>query len=157
MPDYGQTQPGATMITVIGEALINLVSVPGDNTLRALPGGNGLVVATRAASLGYPTALMARLSADHFGQSLRRYAAERGVDVSTAPEADEPTMIAVSAPDAGDPRTAAGAPGSLYFHGTASWQWSSEELRYIPATTTVLYIGSLAGSVSPGSGRILRA
>ena len=34
------------MITVIGEALINLVLVSGDNTLRALPGGNALVVAT---------------------------------------------------------------------------------------------------------------
>ncbi len=67
--------------------------------MRALPGGNALVVAIRAAGLGYPTALMARLSSDHFGQSLRRYAAERGVDVSAAPEADEPTMIAVSGPD----------------------------------------------------------
>ena len=141
------------MITVIGEALINLVLVPGDNTLRALPGGNALVVATQAAGLGHPTALMARLSGDHFGQSLRRYAAERGVDVSAAPEADEPTMIAVSGPDGS---AADGYPGSLYFHGTASWQWSSEELRYLPATTTVLYIGSLAGCVPPGSGRILR-
>ena len=135
------------MITVIGEALINLVLVPGDNTLRALPGGNALVVATQAAGLGHPTALMARLSGDHFGQSLRRYAAERGVDVSAAPEAAQPTMIAVCGPDGS---AADGFPGSLYFHGTASWQWSSEELRYLPATTTVLYIGSLAGLRSAG-------
>jgi fructokinase len=105
------------MITVIGEALINLVLVADDNTLQARPGGKALVVAVRAAGLGHPTALMARLSGDHFGQSLRRYAADRGVDVSAAPEADEPTMIAVSAPDSDGLM-----PGSLYFHGTASWQ-----------------------------------
>jgi fructokinase len=66
-------------------------------------------------------------------------------------------MIAVSGPGPdGSIADVRGSPGSLYFHGTASWQWSSEELRYLPATTTVLYIGSLAGCVPPGSGRILR-
>jgi fructokinase len=160
------------MITVIGEALINLVLVSDDNTLRAQPGGNALVVAVRSAGLGYPTALMARLSSDYFGQSLRRYATERGVDVSAAPEADEPTMIAVSGPgDSGRGDFGRGAsglgtsgrspegliPSSLYFHGTASWQWKAEELRYIPPSTAVLHVGALAGCVSPGSGRILRA
>ncbi|HET7018251.1 MAG TPA: PfkB family carbohydrate kinase [Streptosporangiaceae bacterium] len=145
------------MITVIGEALINLVLVSGDNTLRAQPGGNALVVAVRAASLGYPTALMTRFSSDHFGQSLRRYAAERGVDVTAAPEADEPTMIAVSGPGTPGTGTEGPTPGSLYFRGTASWQWNAEELRYISPDTAVLYVGSLAGCVPPGSGRILRA
>jgi fructokinase len=66
-------------------------------------------------------------------------------------------MIAVSGPGPdGSAADVPGSLGSLYFHGTASWQWSSEELRYLPATTTVLYIGSLAGCVPPGSGRILR-
>src|SRR5579871_3568685 len=130
------------MITVIGEALINLVLVSGDNTLRALPGGSALV---------------AGLSGDHFGRSLRRHAADHRVDISAAPEADEPTMIAVSGPGASGASLDRLMLDSLYFHGTASWQWSAEELRSIPPETTVLYVGSLAGCVSPGSGRILRA
>jgi fructokinase len=142
------------MITLIGEALINLVRVSGGNTLRALPGGNALATAVRAARLGYPTTLMARLSGDEFGQILRSYAARNGVDVSAAPDADEPTMIAVSGRRRG---LGLGPPGSLYFHGTASWEWSSEELRGIPAATSVLYVGSLAGGASPSSARILRA
>ena len=106
----------------------------------------------RAARLGYPTALMARLSRDPFGQILRRHATRNGVDLSASPEADEPTMIAVTATAADTDST-----DSLYFRGTASWQWSSAELGSIPADTTVLHLDSLACCVPPGSVRILRA
>jgi fructokinase len=141
------------MITVIGDALIKLVlaggSTSGSGSLRALPGGSALLTAVRTARLGYPTALMARLSADDFGQCLRSFAARNGVDVSVAPEADEPTMITVSGPLHEE--------DSLYFQGTAIWQWSAEELRHVPAETSVLYLGSLAGCLPPNSTRMLRA
>jgi fructokinase len=140
------------LITVIGEALVNLVPGPGGGVLRALPGGSAFSTAVRAARLGYPTALMARLSRDPFGQILRRHASRYGVDLSASPDADEPTMIAVAAsPSSPD------GDGSLYYHGTASWQWSSAELGWIPAGTTVLHLDSLACCVPPGSTRILRA
>ena len=143
------------MITVIGEALINLVLGSGGNTLRALPAGSALLTAVRAARLGYPTVLMARLSADDFGQILRSYAVRNGVDVSLAPEADEATMIAVSSRR--DGRDQGADDGNLYFHGTGIWQWSAEELRLVPAATTVLYLGSLAGCLPPNATRMLRA
>lgn len=139
------------MITVIGDAVVTLVPVPGENVLRARPGGTGFDTAVSAARLGYPTALMARLSRDPFGQILRGHAARNGVDLSACPEADEPTMIAVTAAAGRD------STGSLYFHGTASWQWSSAELGWIPADTTVLHLDSMACCVPPGSTRILRA
>jgi fructokinase len=139
------------MITVIGEAVVNLVPVPGESVLRARPGGTGFDTAVSAARLGYPTALMARLSRDPFGQILRGHAALGGVDLSASPEADEPTMIAVTAAAGRD------STGSLYFRGTASWQWSSAELGLIPAGTTVLHLDSLACCVPPGCTRILRA
>jgi fructokinase len=82
---------------------------------------------------------------------LRSHAARNGVDLSACPEADEPTMIAVTAAADRD------STGSLYFHGTASWQWTSAELGWIPADTTVLHIDSMACCVPPGSARILRA
>jgi fructokinase len=140
------------LITVIGEALVTLVPSPGSSVLRALPGGSAFATAVRAARLGYPTALMARLSRDPFGQILRRHASRHGVDLSASPEADEPTMIAVTATAADTDST-----DSLYFRGTASWQWSSAELGWIPADTTVLHLDSLACCVPPGSVRILRA
>jgi fructokinase len=139
------------MITVIGEALIDLVPMPDSGTLHPLPGGSPLNVAIGAARLGCPTSLMARLSSDPFGQFLRRYAGRSGVDLDASPDADEPTTLGIAAVGP------AGAPGRLYFRGTADWQWSTAELARIPAATTILHIGSLACCVAPGAARILRA
>ena len=83
------------MITVIGEALIHLAKTPDATTLRAGPGGSALNIAVAAARLGYPVALLARLSSDLYGQELRRYAVQNRVDVSGVTDADEPTAIAI--------------------------------------------------------------
>lgn len=140
------------MITVIGEAMVKLVLAPGSSLMHASPGGSAFTTAIQAARLGYPTALMARLSRDPLGHFLRMHAASNGLDVSASPEADEPTMIAVVSADADT-----GSTDSLYYRDTASWQWSAAELRSIPANTKVLNLDLLDCSVLPGSTWILRA
>lgn len=140
------------MITVIGEAMVKLVAGPGSSLMQASPGGSAFNTAIGAARLGYPTALMARLSRDSLGQFLRMHAASNGVDVSASPEADEPTMIAVIPTDADADST-----DSLYFRDTSSWQWSAAELGWMPASTTVLYLDVLDCGVLPGATWILRA
>jgi fructokinase len=141
------------MITVIGEALIELAPTPEAATLRALPGGSALNVAVAAARLGCPAALIARLSRDPFGQLLRRHAARNRVDLTGAPDADEPTAIAL-APGAGLGRDVR---SSLYFSGTPSWQWRAGDLAWIPPDTTVLHIGSLVWSAASSVANVLRA
>jgi fructokinase len=143
---------GCRVITVIGQAMVRLVPAPDCNLMQALPGGTALSTALHAARLGYPTALMARLSSDPLGQMLRRHAAMHGLDLSASPEADEPTMIAVASAGADADSTT-----SLYFRDTASWQWSAAELRWIPADTTILHLDLLACCVPPGATRVLRA
>jgi fructokinase len=141
------------MITVIGEAFIDLIPTADEAMVRALPGGRPLRVAVAAARLGYPVALMARLSRDRFGQVLRRHAARHGVDLSAAPDADEPATVAAAGPARGP---AHGAGRRLYYLGTADWQWSSAELAALPEATSVLYLSTLACCVPPAAGRILR-
>jgi fructokinase len=140
------------VITVIGEAMVKLAPAPGSRLMQASPDGSAFTTATWAARLGYPTALMARLSRDSLGQFLRMHAASNGLDISASPEADEPTMIAVVASDADADST-----DSLYFRDTASWQWSAAELGWIPASTTVLSLDLLDCCLLPGSTWILRA
>jgi fructokinase len=140
------------MITVIGEAMVKLEPAPGAGLMQASPGGTAFTTAISAARLGYPTALMARLSRDSLGQFLRMHAAINGLDISASPEADEPTMIAVVSTS-----TDAGTTDSHYFRDTASWQWSAAELGWIPASTTVLDLDLLDCCVLPGSTWILRA
>ena len=151
------------MITVLGGGIVNLVPTPDETMLRAVPGGSAFSIAIEAARLGFPTALMVRLSRDHLGQMLRRHAERSGIDLSAAPEADEPTTIAL-VPSSRTARngnrreghSSGAGRGSLYVDGTASWQWSSAELSWIPRTTTVLHIGSIVHWPAPVIGRILR-
>jgi fructokinase len=140
------------MITVLGGALVNLVPTSDETVLRALPGGSAFNIAMVTARQGFPTALMARFSRDAFGQMLRRHADRVGVDLSAAAEADEPTTIALM-----PARPAKSLRRSLYLEGTASRQWSSDELALIPSETTVLHIGSAVHWPAPIMARILRA
>jgi fructokinase len=137
-------------VTVIGEAIIDLV--PGDRprTFYAIPGGSPYNVAIGLARLGHQTALMARLGGNTFGRLLREHAQAEGVDLGAAPQAAEPATLAVVSLDA-----AAQASYDFYVQGTADWQWNAEEIGR-PPDTAVLHFGSLASWTPPGDARILQ-
>jgi fructokinase len=138
-----------TKVTVIGEALIDLI--PGDTrlTFTAHPGGSPYNVAIGLARLGVDTSRMARLSDSGFGRILRSYAGDEGVDLSAAPLAVEPTTLAVVSFGSD-----AQASYEFYLEGTADWQWSEDEIRQLPAGTTILHFESIASWTPPGRDRI---
>jgi fructokinase len=146
------------MITVMGEALIHLARTSDAALLRASPGGNALNVAVAAARLGYPSALVARLSRDRYGQELRRYAEVNRVDVSGATDADEPTMIAVDSPGAvaGTPAEP-GPRARLYAGGALSGHWVPADLAGLARDTSVLHVGSFVWWDTGSAARILRS
>ena len=88
-------QPPRPLITVIGEALIDLLPGPHPRTFTALPGGSPYNVAIGLARLGQRVSLMARLSGDAFGGILRDQAITKAIDLAAAPRAAEPTTLAV--------------------------------------------------------------
>jgi fructokinase len=137
-------------ITVIGEAVIDLV--PGDQpqTYHAVPGGSPYNVAVGLARLGHRTALMARLAGNALGRILRDRARAEGIDLRAAPPAAEPATLAVVSLDA-----SAQASYDFYLNGTADWQWTAEETGRVPDTTAVLHFGSIASWTPPGDARIL--
>jgi fructokinase len=137
------------LISVIGEALIDLVprGAPGD--YRAHAGGSPFNVAVALARLRNRTALMARIADHGFGQLLRETATAEGLDLGAAPHAAEPTTLAVVSIDGPGQATY-----DFYLQGTADWQWSIAELRSHPADTAILHFGSIASWTPPGSKRI---
>lgn len=137
------------MLTVIGEALIDLVDSGDHVTFTAHPGGSPLNVAVGLARLGHRTALMARLATDGFGRVLRDHAERDGIQLNGAPEATEPTTLAVVSLD-----EHGRASYDFYLDGTADWQWTTAELAAVPADTTILHTGSLATWTPPGDSLI---
>jgi fructokinase len=145
----GQVGPRGD-ITVIGEAIIDLV--PGDEprTYHAVPGGSPYNVAIGLARLGHQTNLMARLGDNGFGRVLRDRARAEGINLDASPRAAEPATLAVVSLDA-----AAQASYDFYLNGTADWQWTAEETGRAPEAAAVLHFGSIASWTAPGDGQIL--
>jgi fructokinase len=134
------------LVTVIGEALIDLVPRGDPRDYTAHPGGSPFNVAVALARLRNRTALMARMGDHGFGRILRDAAAAENVDLTATADAAEPTTLAVVALE---------GPGQasydFYLKGTADWQWTLPELRRLPADTGVVHFGSIASWTPPGS------
>lgn len=138
------------MITVVGEAIVDLVGHRDGITFDARPGGSPYNVAIATARLGAPTRLLARLAGDRFGALLRAHAGASGVDLSAAVSADEPSTLAVTSID-----ERGGASYDFYVDGTADWQWTEAELE-VSAASSIVHFGSLASWIPPGDG-VIRA
>ncbi len=135
-----------SVVTVVGEALIDLVLDPVTGAYDPRPGGSPFNVAVGLARLGTATCLMARMADNTFGRQLRAHAVAEGVDLSVAPLAVEPTTLAVVAIDEYAQPTY-----DFYVNGTADWQWTALELAQLPTNTEVLHTGSIAAWTAPGS------
>src|SRR5919197_2077858 len=135
------------MITVLGEAVVDLVEPAEPGLYRVRPGGSPLNVAVGLARLGHPTALLARISGDAFGRMFRQHLAASGVDLSRLVEASQPSTLAVASVD-----TAGVASYDFWVDGTADWQWTPDELAGpLPDGIVALHTGSMALEAAPGA------
>jgi fructokinase len=136
------------VITVIGEALVDLVVSP-DWSCRATPGGAPANVSVALARLEQDVSLLARISGDGFGTMLRQHLARNGVSPRDLVDAPEATTLAIATL-----REGGQASYSFYLNGTADWMWRADELASLPDDVTALYLGSLATALPPGAAHI---
>ena len=134
------------VLTVVGEALIDLVPRGVGGEYQAHAGGSPFNVAVALARLGHRTALMARLAENGFGRLLRDTAMAEGIDLRQAARATEHATLAVVSAD-----SPAQVTYDFYLEGTADWQWTAAELDRLPADTQILHFGSIASWTVPGS------
>lgn len=132
-------------IAVVGEALIDVIPTADDATFAAHVGGSPLNVAAGLARLEQPVAFLGRFSRDGFGRILRRYAEGTGVRLDAAPDADEPSTLAVVRLD-----ERGVAQYDFTVEGTADWGWSPAELAAMPPGVEMVHFGSLASWLPPG-------
>jgi len=136
------------VITVIGEALVDLVVSP-DWGSHAAPGGAPANVAVALARLGRDVSLRARLSGDGFGSMLREHLTRNGISPRDFVAASEQSTLAIATlSDDGQ------ASYSFYRNGTADWAWRATDLGPLPDDVEALYLGSLAAALAPGAAYI---
>jgi fructokinase len=134
---------------VIGEALIDLAAPAEDGSAIARPGGSPMNVAVGLARLGERTAFAGRLSADPFGTILRQYLERSAVDLRHVVTAAEPSTIALVELARGH--------ATYQFALGADFQWTAEELAFLPGGACAVHFGSLASWLPPGDAAIAAA
>jgi fructokinase len=134
---------------VIGEALIDLATPGTDGSAVARPGGSPMNVAVGLARLGEPTAFAGRVSTDPFGAIIRQHLERSGVDLQHVVTAVERSTIALV-------RLAGGHATYEYALG-ADFNWSADELAFLPGGALAVHFGSLASWLPPGSAAIAAA
>ncbi len=138
--------PGADpAVVVAGDALIDLTpttTVRGHLAYEPHPGGSCLNIAVGLGRLGVPTAFLARLSSDAFGQLLRTHLLASEVESSYFVDTDDLTTLAAVHLRDGH------ATYSFHAVGAADRGLLSEHLRPLPPGAA-LHLGSIALMLEP--------
>jgi fructokinase len=130
------------MITVAGEALIDLIVDPAGHVDLRL-GGGPFNVTRAVARLDQPVAFLGRLSGDRFGQLMRADLHRHGVLVAIEAPTNAPTTLALVEVDP------AGVPGYHFYLADTSAAAVGPGEAVPPAGTTALHVGSLGLVMEP--------
>jgi len=136
-------------ITVIGEAVLDVVKTPSGET-KELPGGSPANTALALTRLGVQTHYRGRLSDDSNGQLLFDHFKSQGVDMSAVIRVSEPSSV-ITAVIAAD-----GAPTyPPNLKGASDYGWQPSELsKPLPSDCLAVNFGSLATAIEPGASAI---
>ncbi|CAN5828428.1 carbohydrate kinase [soil metagenome] len=135
------------MLMVCGEALMDMFSVGDTRTgvmMDANVGGSPFNLAVGLARLGQPSAFFSAISTGFLGERLMQTLIAEGVDTRAVARTDAPTTLSVVGLDA------QGVP-SYAFYGDrcADRQVTMAELALVPASVSVVNVGSYATVVEP--------
>jgi fructokinase len=135
---------GSSRVTVVGEALVDLLWRRGEREARAVAGGSPANVAVGLHRLDRPVTLVTAWGDDAPGELVLEHLKETGVEVRRAPTTPPGRTIVALAYLDGD--------GSADYDFLAAWD--PLELT-VPEDTAVLHTGSLAVVIEPGASRVL--
>ena len=130
------------MITVAGEALIDLIVDPAGH-IDPRFGGGPFNVVRAIARLGLPAAFLGRLSSDRFGRLMREDLGRHGVLAAIEVPTDAPTTMAMVDVDP------AGVPAYHFYLAGTSAAAIGPGQAVVPANTAALHIGSLGLVMEP--------
>lgn len=135
------------MLTVIGEALVDVVSRPGGEAVRH-PGGSPFNVAVGLARLGHPVTFLGTWGEDDDGRLLEQSLSAEGIELPL-PRQAQPTSTA---------EAILAENGSAEYEFALTWDppLSDEDLERIAETSEAVHTGSIAAALEPGADTVRR-
>ncbi|SNR36208.1 fructokinase [Haloechinothrix alba] len=127
------------MITVVGEALLDLVSNGERDVFTAHPGGSPANTAVGLARLGLPVTLATQLGDDLAGRLVREHLGSSGVALQLLPSPAPQTSLALAAVD---------DDGGATYDFRLSWDVAG--IPRLPPECVCVHTGSLAAARPPG-------
>lgn len=132
------------MITVIGEALVDII-VDASGEVTSVVGGGPLNTARSIARLGVPAQFLGGVSTDPFGERIMRLLAEDAVVLGLGQQVDAPTTLAIAQIDA-----AGAASYRFMLDGTSAAAVTPEmALAHVDARSQAIHAGTLALVLQP--------
>jgi fructokinase len=142
----GQPPPrpalGNTILTVIGESLVDIISDPhSPAATRARPGGSPLNVAVGAARLGLQTSLVTHYAEDRYGLMIEDHLRSNDVQVINGGSGPTSTALATLGPG-----------GAAEYAFSITWEINGASLPALAAVeaSTHVHTGSVATVLPPG-------
>ncbi len=136
------------MLTVIGEALVDVVSKQGQEP-RAHAGGSPMNVAVGLARLGHEVQFLGRYGGDGHGTRVQAHLRDNGVRLPFEPDT-RPTSVAEAVID---------DDGAATYDFRLDWslELDDDRLERLLAGTELLHVGSIGAMLEPGASRVRRA
>ncbi|MDQ2896033.1 MAG: carbohydrate kinase [Actinomycetota bacterium] len=139
-----QTQTPAGVITVAGEALMDML-VGDAGEISTHPGGGPFNVARAVARLGRPCQFLGRVSDDAFGRRLRAALADAGVTLAVPSATAAPTTLALAEVDSDGV-----ADYRFYLEGTSAGQLALPDVSPgVLASSSAIVLGGLGLLAEP--------
>jgi len=133
------------VITVMGEALIDIIVSPQGEVTAAAIGGAPLNTARTLARLDIPVSFLGGVSTDAFGRRIMRMLESDGVGYSLGQPMDAPTTLAIAELDDGG-----AASYRFVFDGTsATLVHPAEAVDVIGKDCSIVHVGTLALVLQP--------
>lgn len=135
------------MLTVIGEALIDVVNKP-DQPAKAHPGGSPMNVAVGVSRLGHQVEFIGRFGNDDYGHMIAEHLTDSGVKIPFTAD-EKKTSVA---------QANIGESGSADYDFDIDWSLDSatEELAHAVHHSSAIHVGSIGSMLEPGAAQVLK-
>ncbi len=134
------------MLTVIGEALVDVVQRPGAES-HAHPGGSPMNVAVGVSRLGHEAQFIGRYGSDAYGELIEAHLKASGVILPVGADAKKTSVAQANI----------GETGAAEYEFDIDWSLDAAEeaLREVAQTATAVHVGSIGAMLEPGASVVL--